>query len=186
MTRIVLTFGLIMGAIIIGMFALTLPFHDRMSPEAGMVVGFSSMIAASLLVYFGVRQYRDTVAGGSVGFGRAFGVGLLIVAVSNLVYALVWQVIFFGFMPDYLEKYQARMLETERANGATPERLAAMRADNARMAENYRNPLFNIAITFTEPLPIGIPAALITALLLRRRRPRAAASDAYGTAGQSA
>lgn len=181
MRKIVLSFGLIMGTIIIGMFVLTLPFHDRLSPEAGMVIGFTSMIAASLLVYFGVRQYRDTVAGGSVGLGRALGVALLIVCVSNLVYALAWQVIFFNFMPDYLDRYHARMLEKERAKGATPAQVEAMRAENARFAESYRNPLFNIAVTFTEPLPVGIPAALITAALLRRRR--SAAGVPSGVAG---
>jgi len=170
MKKIVLTFGLISGAIMIGMFVLTMPFHDRISPETGMVIGYTSMVAASLLVYFGVRRYRDTVAGGSIGFRRALGVGALIAAVSSLLYALAWQVIFFGFMPDYVEKYQARMRERERAAGATAAQLEAKRVEDAKFAEMYRNPLVNIAITLLEPLPVGVLAVLVTAAMLRRRR----------------
>ena len=170
MKKIVLTFGLISGAIMIGMFVLTMPFHDRLSPETAMVIGYTSMVAASLLVYFGVRRYRDTIAGGSITFGRAVGVGAMIAGVSGLMYALAWQVIFFGFMPDYLEKYQATMRERERAAGATAVQLEAKRVEDAKFAELYRNPLVNIAFTFLEPLPVGVLAVLVSAALLRRRR----------------
>ena len=170
MKKIVLTFGLIAGAIMSAMFLLTLPFHDRISPEVGMVIGYTSMVAASFLVYFGVRRYRDTVAGGSVGFGRAVGVGALIALVANLVYVAMWQVVFYNFMPDYIEKYQARMLERERAKGATAAQLEAKRIEDAKFAELYRNPLVNAAFTFMEPLPVSILAVLVSAAMLRRRR----------------
>ena len=40
------------------------------------------MVLAFLMVFFGVRSYRDNVAGGHVTFGRAFKVGLLITLVG--------------------------------------------------------------------------------------------------------
>ena len=184
MKKIVLTYGLIAGAIMSGMFLLTLPLHDRISPESAMVIGYTSMVAASFLVYFGVRRYRDSVAGGSVGFGRAAGVGALIALVGNLVYVLMWQVVFFGFMPDYLENYQARMRERERAAGATPAQLEAKRIEDAKFAELYRNPAVNAAFTFMEPLPVSVLAVLVSAALLRRRRASAGAPS--GTAGVAA
>ena len=66
MTRIVLTFGVIAGVIMAGMFLLSMPFHDEMGNDAAMLLGYASMVAAFLLVFFGVRQYRDTVAGGTL------------------------------------------------------------------------------------------------------------------------
>jgi len=36
------------------------------------------MVVAFLMVFFGVRSYRDNVAGGSVTFGHAFAVGLAV------------------------------------------------------------------------------------------------------------
>jgi hypothetical protein len=72
MKRIVLTFGLIAGAILSAMMLATLPFLDRIGFGRGEIIGYSSMVVAFLLIFFGIRSYRDNVAGGTVGFGRAF------------------------------------------------------------------------------------------------------------------
>jgi len=48
--------------------------------------------------------------------------------------------------------------------------------DNRKFAEMYENPLINSAITFLEPLPVGILIALISAGVLSRRRSQPAAA----------
>ena len=170
MTRIVLTFGLLSGAIISGMLLATLPFKDSMDFDTGAVIGYASMVAAGLMVYFGVRRYRDTVAGGTVRFGRAFAVGMLIVLVSSALYTATWEVMYFGFPTDFLETYQAQTLAKERARGASEAELAAKRAEMEKFARLYRNPAFNAAITFGEPLPVGLIVSLVSAGVLSRRR----------------
>ena len=182
MKKIVLTFGLISGAIIASMFLLMMPFHERISGETGMIIGYTSMVAASMLVYFGVRRYRDTVAGGVISFGRALKVGMLILLVACGVYVATWQVVFYGFMPDYIDKYQARQLEKERAKGATVAQLDSMRVENAKFAKMYRNPLVNAAFTFAEPFPVYLLAALISAAMLRRPREARSEVPLRGTA----
>ena len=172
MKRIVLTFGLISGAVISGMLLATLPFKDSMDFDTGAVIGYASMVAAGLMVYFGVRRYRDTVGGGTVGFGRAFAVGMLIVAVSSALYTATWEVMYFGFDSDFLAKYQAQMLAKEKARGASEAELAAKRAEMEKFARMYENPAINAAITFGEPLPVGLVVALVSAGVLSRRRRR--------------
>ena len=170
MRKIVLTFGLIAGALMSAMMALTLPFHQRIGNDVGMIIGYTTMVAASLLIYFGVRRYRDTVAGGRVRFGRALIVGLLIGAVSGACYTATWEAIYFGgFAPDFIAKYQAGELAKARAAGATEARLEQMRAEQAKMAASYENPVINSAMTFVEPLPVTVLMALISAGLLSRR-----------------
>ncbi len=78
MKKTVLTFGAISGVIVSLIMLMTVPFHDQIGFDNGYIVGYASMLAAFLLIYFGVRSYRDNVAGGSVKFGRAFVVGALI------------------------------------------------------------------------------------------------------------
>lgn len=171
MRKIVLTFGLISGAIMVAMFLIGLPFHDRIGNDGGMIIGYTTMVASSLLIYFGVRRYRDTVAGGRVRFGRALLVGALIGAVSGVCYTAAWEAMYFGgFAPDYLAKYQAGELAKAQAGGATAAQLAAMRADQAVWAERYRNPAINSAMTFLEPLPVIVLMSLISAGLLSRRK----------------
>jgi hypothetical protein len=91
MRKIVLTYGLIAGAILAVTFLVSLAFHDAIGFDRGMVVGYTSMVLAFLLIFFGVRSYRDNVAGGQVGFGRALAVGALIGVVASMCYVLTWE-----------------------------------------------------------------------------------------------
>lgn len=170
MKKTVLTFGLISGAILSIMMVATMPFMDEIGFDRGAVIGYTSMVLAFLLIYFGVRSYRDNVAGGSVRFARAFAVGALIVAIASACYVATWQVVFHRFLPDFPERYTAHVLEKERAGGATESEIAQKRVEMEEFAELYRQPWFNIAITFLEPLPVGLAIALVSAGVLSRRR----------------
>ena len=170
MKKIVLTFGLIAGAILSVMMLITLPRLDTIGFDRGEVIGYTSMVLAFLLVFFGVRSYRDTVCGGTVSFGRALGVGALIVMVASICYVATWQVIYYKVAPDFMDKYQAHAVAQARASGASEAEVEQKRADFERFAEMYRNPAINAAITFLEPLPVGLLIALVSAGVLRRRR----------------
>lgn len=170
MKRVVWTFGLIAGGILSLMMAIALPFHDAIGFDGSLVVGYASMVAAFLLTFFGIRSYRDNVAGGSVGFGRAFAVGTLIAVVASMCYVATWEVIYYAFAPDYLEKYQAHQIERARASGASQAELDKQRADNEKFAKLYQNPAVNAAMTFIEPFPVGLVIALVSAGVLSRRR----------------
>ena len=177
MKRIVLTFGLIAGAIMSVLMAVTLPFHDKIGFDRSLILGYTTMVIASLLIYFGVRAYRDSVAGGSVRFGRALWVGLLIGVVASLCYVATWQVIYFNFAPDYLEKYQAYILDKTRAEGASDAELAKKKAELDKFNEQYKNPAINAAYTFLEPLPVVLIFALVSAGVLSRPRRVATANS---------
>jgi hypothetical protein len=170
MKKTVLTFGMISGAIMSGMFLLTLPFHDAIGFDRGVVIGYTSMVLAFLLIYFGVRSYRDNVLGGTIRFGRAFAVGALIAVVASCIYVAMWEVVYFKFAPDYLVKYQAHTLEKARADGESAEALARRKAEMEKFAELYKNPAINAAVTFLEPLPVALIMTLVSAGVVSRRR----------------
>jgi len=170
MKKTILVFGIISGLIMSVMFLITLPFHDRLSMEQGMIIGYAGMIAASLLIYFGVRSYRDSQGGGKIGFGRAFGLGMAIVAVSGVLYVATWEIVYPVYMPDFYEKYAERRVAAAEAKGATPAEVAALRAGIDKEVAMYKQPLLNMLMTFLEPLPVGLIASLISAWALSRRR----------------
>ncbi|MBN8481741.1 MAG: DUF4199 domain-containing protein [Xanthomonadales bacterium] len=172
MRKTVLIFGLIAGAILSAALLVTIPFHDRIGFDLGMVIGYASMVAAFLLIFFGVRSYRDNVAGGRIGFGRAFSVGALIALVASLCYVATWQVLYFKIAPDFMDKLEAHMVAEARRDGASPEQIAKTEREMREFAVLYSNPAFNAAITLIEPLPVGIVISLVSAgVLSRRRRP---------------
>jgi len=75
MKKFVLTFGLIAGAMMSVMMLITIPLQERIGFDHGEVIGYTTMVLAFLMVFFGVRSYRDRVAGGSVSFVRASSSG---------------------------------------------------------------------------------------------------------------
>ena len=65
MKNTVIQYGLISGALISVMMMLTIPFHDHIGFDiSGLLVGYTTMVLAFLLIYFGLRSHRDTVGGG--------------------------------------------------------------------------------------------------------------------------
>lgn len=173
MRNIVLKFGLLSGAVIVGLTAIILPICLSGGPQAfesSEVLGYSAMVLSFLWVYFGIRAYRDKL-GGAIGFWQAFKVGILITLVSCGVYVVTWQIVYYGFIPNFLDIYQSKMIEKMQASGATAAEIEQTSRDMAEFAKLYANPLVNIAITFLEIFPVGLIMTVISAALLRRREP---------------
>jgi hypothetical protein len=170
MRKIVWTFGLISGALLSVMMLITLPFLDRIGFEKGELIGYTSMVLAFLMVFFGVKSYRDNVGDGHVTFGRALVVGLLITVVATLCYVATWELIYYQLAPDFGDKYAAYAVAKAKASGASEAQIAETMKQMTDFREMYRNPLVNMALTFLEPLPVGVPFALLSAGILSRRR----------------
>ncbi len=180
MRKIVLTHGLVAGGILSAMMLLALVFQDAIGFERGALVGYASMVLAFLMIFFGVRSYRERVAGGVVSFGEAFKVGFLIMGVATICYVATWEVIYYRLAPDFGEKYAAFAMEEARKSGASDSALAAQARQMAEFTEMYKNPLVNIAFTTLEPLPVGLLFTLVTAFVQSRRRRTAGAAAAPG------
>ena len=170
MRKIVLTFGLIAGAILSAMLFISFRFHDEIGFDRGEIIGYTSMVAAFLLIFFGIRSYRDNVAGGTIRFGRAFVVGASIAVVASLCYVPAWALIYSRVAPDFVEKYQAHLIAEARADGATEAEITAKKAELDKYAVMYRNPVIRSAITFVEPMPVALVISLVSAGVLSRRR----------------
>ncbi len=168
MKKTVLIFGLLSGAVSSAAMLITLPFIGRVDFDHGAIFGYTSLVASTLLIFFGVRSYRER-AGGAVTFGHAAGVGLAIALVSATCYVATWELIYFKFAPGFADNYAAYEINKAKARGATPEAIAAKQQEMRDFKAMYDKPLMNVAITFMEPLPFGVAGALISAAVLRRR-----------------
>ena len=173
MKSIVLKYGLISGLILGAMTAVTIPLcmNGVIDFERSEVVGYASMVLSFILVFIGIRSYREKQGGGAITFGRAFKVGILITLVTCAVYVVSWQIVYFGFIPDFDEKYAAFTIEKLRAGGASPAELDAESRKMDEFRRLYANPLFNVAMTFMEVFPVGLIVTLVSAGILRRKAP---------------
>ncbi|SEF95244.1 Protein of unknown function [Bryocella elongata] len=175
MKKIVLTYGLISGGVMACLMALATVFGKQIGQGHAMYVGYATMVASFLLVYFGIRSYRDTVGGGEVSFGRGVAIGGLIMVFTCVFYVATWEVIYHNFMPHYMDDYAAYMLKKAQDAGETAAQIQAKMAEMEKMKQLYSNPVMNVLMTFLEPLPVGVVMTLVSAGILRRKNKAQAA-----------
>jgi hypothetical protein len=96
----------------------------------------------------------------------------LITLISCGCYVATWEILYFkfGFMHEFMDKYGAYMVEQAKASGSSQESIQAQVRDFERYKQLYENPLFNAAMTFMEPFPVGLLVSIVSAVILRRRR----------------
>ncbi len=169
MKKTILTFGLISGAISSLMMMVTVPFAHRIGNNQALVIGYTTMVLSFLLVYFGIRSYRDNVGNGQITFSKAFAVGICITLISCIFYVVTWEIIYFNFIPDFMDQYGAHIIERLKASGASAAAIQAQIQQQKHFKEMYANPFFNAAMTFIEPFPVGLAITLLSAAILRRK-----------------
>ena len=169
MKRTIFVFGLISGLISSALMIASVPFMNRSGSSHGYVLGYTAIVLSLMLTFFGVRSYRDNVGKGHITFGRAFLVGIAITVISCIFYVVTWEVIYFNFMPDFMDKYGAQVLQKMQASGATVSAIQQKSEELNKLKVMYKNPLFNAAMTFIEPFPVGLVITLLSAAILRKK-----------------
>mgnify|MGYP001567028496 CR=1 FL=1 len=171
MKKIVLTFGLIAGAIFTATMFGAMPLwkNGTITFENGELVGYTSMVIALSMVFFGVKSYRDNHLNGSITFGHALKAGSLIALVAALGYAISWEFYFNLVAPDFMEKYAAFSINRAKVSGAAEAEVQKIITQMDQAKELYKNPLLRFGMTLAEVLPVGIIISLISAALLRKK-----------------
>ena len=172
MKKTVLTFGMIAGVMISVLMDGSLLIANKIGTgHNSMLLGYTMMVASFLLIYFGIRSYRDNDLGGQISFGRAFSCGILIAVITSVCYVVSWEVIYFNFMPHFMDSYWAAQIHRVQSLGLDPATTAARVAAIEHSQQLYQNPFVNMAYTFMEPLPVGLIITLVSAAMLRRKTP---------------
>ena len=172
MKKNVLVFGLIAGVVVsltmaVGMITMSKTHKCEMG-TGSMVIGYLSMLVAFSLIYVAVKNFRDKQNGGLISFGKAFKMGLFISLIASTMYVIVWAFVYHFYMPDFMDKYAAQMIESAKATASAAE-VQQKIAEMDKYKELYKSPLFFALMTYAEILPVGLLVSLITGLILKRR-----------------
>lgn len=171
MKKIVFTYGLIAGVILIIFMFGSYPLwkNGTLTFENGALVGYTSMVVAMSLILFGVKSYRDDHLGGSITFGKGLQVGLLITLLASVGYSVGWEFYQYLLAPDFIEKYASFYISKAKARGASEIDVQKLVTEMDQMKVMYKNPFLRFGMTLTEVLPVGIVISLISAALLRKK-----------------
>ena len=169
MRKTLLTFGLISGALSSLMMQAALPFENKIGLDKAEVLGYTIIVLSFLLVFFGIRSYRDNVGNGQITFTKAFMVGIAITLISCAFYVVTWEILYFNFLHGFMDHYGDHTIAKLKAAGASAAAIQAQIQQLNQYKKMYENPLYNSAITFLEPFPVGLVITLMSAAILRRR-----------------
>jgi hypothetical protein len=174
MKNTITKFGLISGSIsVVFLIGVTLILKyqgfDQVGFENSAYFGYGSMIIAMSAVYFGIKSQRNSEKNPSFTFWKGFLVGLGIVIISCIMYSLAWMVIYYNFIPNFMNDYAQFCVKKATDAGASQAELKKTIADLNQMKEWYKSPILVFLITLTEPLPVGLLVAVVSAFFLRRK-----------------
>jgi hypothetical protein len=169
MKKDVWKYGLLSGLALAIMMAVTVPFEHHTNERWAMVVGYTTMVLSFLIVFVGVKHYRDTECGGSIGFGRALAAGVLMMLISCACYVAMWEALNATVEKNFAHEYSAALVKRAQNSGLQGAALERKIAEARKFEAMYSNPLYRAAMTLLEPLPVGIVMALVTAGILRRK-----------------
>ena len=169
MKKTALTFGLVSGAVSLAMTAATIPFIYSHRFTISDVLGYSAIVLSALIVFFGIRSYRQRTADGRITFGRGLAVGILITLVSCACQVATFEILYFQVLPDFGDKYSACLVERARAKGGSPQDIVDA-AKNARTFKKlWDNPATNALVNFATYFPVGLVVSAVSAAILRKR-----------------
>ena len=142
-------YGLLVG---FGLFLVGLLFMKDIDISLGEIIGYATMIASLSFVFFGIKHFRDKHNQGTITFGKALTIGLLIAvfpaigtAIADFIYTTL-------INPDFFEDYVKMMQEQ----------------GNTEEIPNWSSG-FMALIMFVTVMILGLVISLISALLLQRK-----------------
>lgn len=173
MQKIILKYGLIAGGIVSVLMLLgtVLWMDTAFHSEYGELIGYSTMLVALSMIFFGLKSYRDNYHRGTVTFGKGVQIGLLITAIAAVMYAGSWEIAIKTQpkLGNYMEEYAAKYLAKMQEQGASEAEIQKQREEMAVWMERYKNPLFRFGMVMMEILPVGIIITLLSAAILRKK-----------------
>ncbi len=150
-----LYYGGIGAAIMIGVNLLVLlitGIPDAEDFAMGEIIGYTTIVAAlAIPIYLGVREYRDKMSDGSISFGKAWLVGIVITELPALAFAAYNLLYVKVIDPDFMQKYMDYQGTTE--------------TQSALMT----NMVFQTVVMYVTVLLVGIGLSLLLAIFLRRK-----------------
>lgn len=171
MKKIILNYGLISGAVAAAlMLGMALYMgNDPKKFSNGEIFGYVGILLSMVVVFLGVRAYRDQEAGGRLSFGSGFKVGILITIISCVCYVLAWKAISNTLMSDFMDQFMKQSLDQMKNSGASAAEIAKKTAEMEHYKALYKNPLTEFALIFLEPFPVGFLVTLASAAILRKK-----------------
>lgn len=170
MKRNILIYGAIAGLIVSISIAYTaIQCYNNQDFSGNMWLGYTFMLAAFAFVFVGVKNYRDQINGGSITFAKAFKLGILTTLFASTIYVVTWLIAYYLFIPDFMDKYTAHVINDAKASGLSAAALQQKIIEMDNFKVMYKSPVLVVLFTYMEIFPVGLLVSIVSALILKKR-----------------
>ena len=168
MKKSVLKFGLLSSLALVVLFAIQFSLEGNLNYSTSEVFGYVSIVLALIFVYFAVKHYRDSINNGSVSFGKALLIGVLVSLLAGITFGVINYVYVEVINPEFMTEYYDYMVERAKSSMSDAEfqiKLEEMEAEKAL----FSNSLISSLVMSATVLIIGFIIAAISGLILQRK-----------------
>ena len=152
MRKIIIKFGTYGFIFTLIVFLLALSLGQGLDFSTQEAIGYITMVASLLFIFFGIKYYRDKIGQGRISFRRGVFMGLSISALTGLGIALADYIYLSWINPDFFEEYTT-VMRNEGYRGEIPD---------------YGNGIMAVEMFLTVMI-IGLIISLISALILQKK-----------------
>ena len=145
----------------------------KVSHDLQGTIGFFVILCPLVFVYFGIRYYRDQCNNGHISFLHSLGIGMLIVTVPALSYALIETVYVLYIDPKFYENIANFQIAAYRKS-LPPVQFAIKLKEIKEQLVIDNQPVYNFTAMVLIIAALGAIVTVVSSLLLMRRKPKAA------------
>ncbi len=169
-TKTAIKYGSITGLVIMVSWVVSFFIWGGVHFPGGELFGYAVMLLAFSTVFIAVRNKKLATEGG-ISFKEGFTTGLGIVVVATLIYSLGWTFVYMpNFEPDFVDRYETLQIERVNLQDISEQEKSSQISEIRNFNESYRKPYIMAAFNVLEIFPVGLLVALISALILKRKR----------------
>ncbi len=170
MKKTILTFGPISAAMMAGMYVVFCLARGSGNILLSQILTYTGAVVLFLMLFLGIKSYRDHAPGRFIRFGKAFQVGIYISVVTSLCSAIIWMILYEPVFKGFMDQHTATLMEKLNTSGASVAEIAAKKEEILNHAGLYENPIYRAGIIFIQGFPVEAIMTVIAAFVLKKRQ----------------
>ncbi len=170
MKKTILTFGPVSSVMMAAMYVLFCMARDSGNVFISQILTYTAVFLLFMMLFFGIKYYRDKAHSSFISFGKAIRVGIYISLASSLCSAMIWMLLYEPVFKDFMTDHTAALIEKLNVSGASIADIAAKKEEIIKHNELYNNPFLRAGIIFVQGFPVEIIMAVIAAFVLKKKR----------------
>lgn len=169
MKNTVLKYGIYSFILASILFSSALYFGYALAFKTHGIIGYITIVASLVFVYFGVKHYKNYDLDGEIDFIKAFIIGFGIACFSAIAFGLIDAIYISSIHPDFTQSYIDYEFSKIDAQNTSEAIKQIDKDDILKLSEVYENSTLVFFITLMIVLVIGTVISLLSAGILHNK-----------------